>query len=95
MVSQDERLKTCTCYCFQDSPERERLVKKRRDTVESEEVVGAIKREKGGDSDSTMKRWREKREEDRCVSRVCLPICVLVSISLLCAFVDHNNMIKA
>lgn len=48
-----ERLKTCTCYCFQ----REGLGEKRRDTLESEEMVRQIN---GG----KKKSWRQRQQNE-------------------------------
>lgn len=71
------------------------MEKKRRDTLDSEEMARQINREKDGDSYSKMKRWREKEKKEGCVNRACCPSVYLpLSLSVVC-FVDPNNMIKA
>lgn len=75
-----ESWETCTCYCFQDSPERE--IGEKAEMWQSKMVLRDINREIGGDSDSKMK----SSEEEGCVNRVCLTLCVLACVSLCCVF---------
>lgn len=78
VVSQEERLKTCTCYCFQDGKSQQN---KSSDAVESKGVVRQIKKKK-----ERGKSKRGERDEDGGYSRdglVCPP--VFASISVLCA----------